>query len=45
MATVRNFDLMSDSSKKKTLNYLQGFYDIIKEPKRRVNQLVNKCKK
>jgi len=44
MATVRNFDLMSDSSKKKTLDYLQGFYDIIKEPKRRVNQLVNKCK-
>ena len=44
MATVRDFDLMSDDLKKKKLDYLQEFYNIIKEPKRRVNRIIKKCK-
>ena len=45
MATVHNFEQMPDNSKKKALDYLEKFYDIIKEPKRRGYQIERKCKK
>jgi len=44
MAVVREFDLMSDKSKKKSLSYLEDFYDIIKDPKRRDSRIIRTCK-
>ncbi len=44
MAVVREFSLMTDKSKKKSLSYLEGFYDIIKDPKRRDSRIIKSCK-
>jgi hypothetical protein len=43
MAVVREFSLMTDKSKKKPLSYLEEFYDIIKDPKRRNSRIIKSC--
>ena len=43
MAVVREFSLMTDKSKKKPLSYLEEFYDIIKDPKRRDSRIIKNC--
>ena len=44
MAVVENFGLMSSSSKKKTLAYIDDFYEVINDEKRRNLRIVEKCK-
>lgn len=44
MAVVEEFSLMSDGTKKKTLSYLEDFYEIIKDSKRREYLILAKCK-
>jgi hypothetical protein len=44
LSVVEQFDLIDDRLKKKNLAYLEGFFDIIKNPKSRENHIVKKCK-
>ena len=44
MSTVENFDLLSDGLKKNTVKYLTEFFDVIKDPKRRNNRIVSRCR-
>lgn len=41
---VENFDFLSISLKKKTLNFLEEFFNIIKDPRRRQQRIINRCK-
>jgi len=43
LAAVTNFEQMPDKLKKKSLSYLQGFYNIIKDPKRREKRINKNC--
>ena len=43
-AVIQDFNLMSSGSKKTTLKYLEGFFDIIKKPKWRDNEIVKNCR-
>ena len=44
MGVVENFDLMSANLKKKTLSYLDEFYDMIKDERRRNVRITKECK-
>ena len=44
MAAVQEFDLLSDGQKKRTGKYLEEFYDVIKDEKRRNSRIITKCK-
>ncbi len=44
IAVVADFNLIDERQKKKSLSYLEDFFDIIREPKRRQNQIINRCK-
>jgi len=44
LAEVENFDFLSSNLKKKTLNYLDQFFDIVKDPKRRKRYIIDRCK-
>ena len=44
LAEVENFDFLSNVLKKKTLNYLTRFFDIVKNPKLRQQRIIDRCK-
>ena len=44
MAVVENFNLMTSSSKKKTLAYLEDFYEVIGDERRRNVRITKECK-
>jgi hypothetical protein len=44
LAEVETFDFLNSNLKRKTLNYLNQFFDIIKDPKRRHVNIVSRCK-
>lgn len=43
-ALVENVELLSDSSRKNTLNYVESFYEILDSPKRINSEIISRCR-